>query len=200
MEKCMTIDNAKLANWLKNFERNPYFLEYLNLGRYELSELRAYCNEAIRKRRLENRTVEAYNDLPGGFIGSPWLETLEAAITEIQRLEGNLNAKEYASDKDEPQNLSARTAAAIIWAINEWQPQSVTKHPGGVEQGIENFNIPTNYKASTIHKHVKAAGTGKENDPLESTYLAEAAFWLKSNGFQEAANRAFELLGEQRHG
>jgi uncharacterized protein YvpB len=196
----MTIDNANLAKWLKNFQRNTYFLEYLNLSRYELSELKRYCNQAIKKRRLENKTVEAYNDLPGGFIGDPWLSTLEAAIKEIQRLEGNLNAKEYASDKDEPQNLSARTAAAIIWALNTWQPQTITKHIGGVEQGLKNFNIPTNYKASTIHKHVKAAANGGKNDPLQSTYLAEAAFWLENNGFQEAANRAFELLGEQRHG
>jgi len=193
-------DNANLEHWLKNFQRSGYFLEYLNLSQYELEELRAYCNEAIRKRRLENRTVEAYNDLTSGFIGDPWLETMEAAIKEIQRLEGNLNAKEYASDKDGPQSLSARTVAAIIWALNTWQPQTVTKHIGGVEQGLKNFNIPTTCTAKTVKKHVTAAANGGKNDPLQSTYLAEAAFWLKSNGFQEAANRAFELLGEQRHG
>lgn len=193
-------DNANLLHWLRNFQRNPYFLEYLNLGRYELEELRAYCNEAIRERRLENKTVKAYNNLPGGYLGSPWLETLEAATKEIQRLEGNLNAKQYASNNAQPQNLNARTVAAIIWALNEWQPQTVTKHIGGVEQGLKNFNIPTTCTAKTVNKHVKAAANGGKNDPLQSTYLAEAAFWLKSNGFQEAANRAFELLGEQRHG
>lgn len=193
-------DNANLLHWLQNFQRNPYFLEYLNLSRYELEELRAYCNEAIRERRLENRTVEAYNDLSPGSIGSPWLSTLEDAINETKRLEGNLNAKEYASDKDGPQSLSARTVAAIIWALNEWQPQTVTKHIGGVEQGLKNFNIPTTCTAKTVNKHVKAAANGGKNDPLQSFHLKEAAFWLENQGFQEAANRAFELLGEQRHG
>lgn len=197
--KNMFPNRANLVHWLKNFEQNPYFLEYLNLSRYELAELGKYCNDQIREIRSELRELELHNNTQRGYFNNPWFETLQSALAETQRLEGKLNATELAKAEPQPKYLSARTVAAIIWALNKCQPQTITKHKDGIKKGLENFAIPTQCQASTVHKHVKVTGNGSKNDPLQSTNLAKAGDWLENNGYNEAANRAFELLAEQRY-
>lgn len=194
------MDNAKLQYWLKAYERNHKFLEHRNLSAYELEDLRRYCKDTLRQSQQWKQKVEAYNfDKYGrdiGFSKSPWEQTLEAALVEIDHLEARQQAEEIRKPKAQPvTTLSPQTAAVVIWALNEWQPGSVSKSNKGIVQGLQNFAIPVNGKASTVHKHVK------EKQALEKPQcLMQAGEWLEKQGFTEAANEAYKLSGDQRRG
>lgn len=121
-------------------------------------------------------------------------------FNKVAKLQDYNNLKENLIHKQQPDNLGAKAAASVIWALNEWQPESISKSEKGVEEGIKTFSISSNAKPTTIWKHVRNTGKANKHDPLDATNLYAAAEWLKKEGYKKAAAEAYKLCAEQRQG